>query len=473
MPQSTRIGPYRVLRLINQGGQGGVYLGYDSRLQRQVAIKVHRLPEDRAGRRRVLREARLVASIQSAKVVQIYDLVVAADNVALIMEYVPGCDLEEFITAVSPSVASVLTVATDLAGALAAARQQHIVHGDLKARNVLVTDTGRVKLTDFGIARCDSDQTPGVREAGSPSCLSPKQYLGKPLDVRSDLFALGCLCYRMLTATQPFMRDEQLDPHSLLEEVPRPVAELVADLPNGLSELIDCLLQKDPADRPQDTQQLRFALRKIARTIPLSVSSTLLEEARFSFREEEPRDIPPVIPPDLRHGGHSRMQPFRLAKWSSWRGIFRRMTPVGMGVLVASGVILAIILQRQSFSGNTRIHIGTPELRVAADVLLPAEVSAGWLVRQVTEAASSQLGQITVTGPADTSGNRTLHALPPKYAAEEQLALSLRCGGDFCLFDLKREGTGGIVSEQAVLFSDMSISQWRQAVQGAAIALYD
>jgi len=93
MPRSTTIGPYRILRLINRGGQGTVYLEFDGRLHRKVAIKIIPLPTDRRERRALLHEARMVASIASPKVVQIYDLIVASDHVALIMEYVPGCYL--------------------------------------------------------------------------------------------------------------------------------------------------------------------------------------------------------------------------------------------------------------------------------------------------------------------------------------------------------------------------------------------
>jgi len=122
--------------------------------------------------------------------VQIHDVIESREHLAMVMEYVPGCDLEELLESVRPSLASVLRITADIAGALTVARQQRIVHGDLKARNVLITATGRAKLTDFGIAR-----RPGVEGAlaGSLSAMSPEQYLGKPLTERSDLFALGCL----------------------------------------------------------------------------------------------------------------------------------------------------------------------------------------------------------------------------------------------------------------------------------------
>ena len=143
------------------------------------------------------------------------------------MEYVPGCNLEEFLTAVRPSLASVVTVGVDIAGALALARQQHIVHGDVKAGNVLITESGRAKLTDFGISRISGAGAPRQWAAGSFSALSPEQFLGQPLDERADLFALGSLLYRMLSGEQPFFRDGGLDPDLLLKRAPRPLQEVV------------------------------------------------------------------------------------------------------------------------------------------------------------------------------------------------------------------------------------------------------
>jgi serine/threonine protein kinase len=473
VPSSTRIGPYRVLRLINQGGQGRVYLGYDSRLQRRVAIKVHRLPTDRAGRKRLLREAQLVASIESPKVVQIYDLVVAQSSLALIMEYVPGCDLEEFLCGVRPSVSSVMTIATDLAGAITAARQQGIVHGDLKARNVLVTQTGRVKLTDFGIARSSSSLTPGSVERGSPGCVSPEQYLGKPLDVRSDLFALGCLLYRMLAGSQPFLRSGQLDPNRLLNEMPQALEELATDLPAGLPELVSGMLQKDPDDRPRDTREVRFALRNIARGIPLTISSSLLAETRSCFRTESPGDVPPIIPSDLRSGGRSRLRRFKLDEFSSWRDLIAQLGFARLAVLVSLAVFLTGMVVSILIPGSTRVHIDQPLIQLGADIKLPGAVSSEWIVEQVKEAMTSRLGPIFVTGPVGGTEVRTLYASPQEHEIDEQLSVALRCSGELCLFSVVRRGIDAGSGQQTILFLDMPVSEWRQNIQQVTATLFD
>jgi len=473
MALSAHIGPYRVLRLIGQGGQGNVYLGYDTRLHRPVAIKIHRLPRERAGRKRLLREAQLIASVQGSRIVQVYDLVVGRGNVALIMEYVPGCDLEEFLCAASPSVASVLAIATDLAGALASARQRRVVHGDLKARNVLITDSGRVKLTDFGIARRDFDSTPGTTGGASPSCVSPEQYLGKPIDLRSDLFALGCLLYRMLSGRHPFIEDGQLDPRALLEEVPPAIDELVADLPVGLSELVAGLMQKAPQDRPQSTQEVRHALRNIARGMPLAASSALLEESRAYFREESPGDIPPAVPSDLRRGGRSRLQPFQFDKLSSWRSALPRLTPlriVGVSVIT---LLLAIPAVQVLRSSETLIHVPEPVFQVTAARGLPSEVTMHWLVEQLKQVASTELGPIVVSGPVGATATRTFYSSAREPKADEQLSVSLSCRDSLCLLTLARQRGASHRSVQAMIFPDVSLAEWAGIVRSTATGLYN
>ena len=183
---TANVGPYRILRLIDQGGQGSVYLGYDERLERRVAVKIYALPRKRKPRRALLREARVIAGLQSNKVVRIYDVIESDTHLGLVMEYVPGCNLEQFLQGARASVASALTVATDVAAALTAAHQAGVVHGDVKAANVLLTDSGRALLADFGIARRGPVHRGAGRGPGSVSALSPEQFGGAAPTFRSD-----------------------------------------------------------------------------------------------------------------------------------------------------------------------------------------------------------------------------------------------------------------------------------------------
>lgn len=475
MSGDVRVGPYRIRRLINRGGQGSVFLGYDKRLRRRVAIKIYPLPAERVARKRLLREAQLVASMQSPKVVQIHDVIESSEHLALVMEYVPGCDLEEFLAAVRPSLPSILTIAADIAGALTIARQQRIVHGDLKAANVLIATNGRVKLTDFGIARRPATATSAG--GGSHTALSPEQLLGKPLDHRADLFALGCLLYRMLGGVPPFVRDGRLDSRALLERAPRPLEELVApeiELPEALTGLVSALLQKEPADRPANTRIVRQVLRRVAQGMPLSGANSLLEEARPCFRQESAEDIPPAVPAGLGRGGRSRMARAAGGRGGLWRlaaGGVWRWPALLAGLAALTGLVYVLELPPE----KTRVHIAAPVIHVAGDIELPGEISTHWLVDEVTAAMSERLGPLWVTGPIGATPITTLYGDPVMREPpepDEEVELGLRCVDLLCVFAVTRNWQGRQANRQAVLFPDMSARQWRDIVRTTTLALY-
>lgn len=315
MKPDRKIGPYRILRLINQGGQGSVFRGYDKRLHRRVAIKIYTSEVADGPRKSAQREAQLLASIHSHTVVQIYDVIESSKYIALIMEYVSGSSLEELLAAVCPSLASVLTVGADIAGALALAHQRHIVHGDVKAANVLITEFGRAKLTDFGIARIIGEASSREWEAGSFDSLSPEQYLGHPLDGRTDLFAFGCLLYRMLSGEQPFFHDGRPDVNMLLTRAARPLKDIAGgdvELPDQLVQMIDGLMQKDPANRPNHAGKVRQTLQSLLRRLQRSSNNRSLLEARPYFRRESPATVV-----------------FSTPKGEAWRG---QLAPQHVGI---------------------------------------------------------------------------------------------------------------------------------------------
>jgi len=464
--------------LINRGGQGSVYLGYDARLQRRVAIKIRSLPAGRTQRKRLLHEARLVASIHSPKVVQIHDVIFSSAHMALVMEYVPGCDLEEFLAEQLPALSSVLTIGADIAGALAAARLQHIVHGDLKAANVLISESGRVKLTDFGIARSSEAGSVDHTTAGSLSALSPEQYLGRALDVRSDLFALGCLLYRMLTGEHPFVRAGRLDTQLLLRGNPGLAQNLLANaptIPKELASLVAQLLQSDPRARPENTQQVRQQLRSIAREVPLAASDSLLQQARPCFRHESPADIPIDIPDDLGREGRSRLEEGGIAA----SDFGHRLALLGWPARLAAAVVLAAVVALLVMIGlrdtGREVLIGQPSLQVASDLDLPSEISAAWLLRQVQQALTEGVDGIQVVVAGEEAAARVLNASAVQagpYAYDERLQVQLRCVDSLCVITLTRDFAAQQRQEQAVLLRGMPIGQWRDSLRGAATALY-
>lgn len=473
------VGPYRILRLIRRGGQGSVFLGYDKRLHRKVAIKIYPLPAARGSRRQLLREARLVASIQSHKVVQIHDVIESDTHVALVMEYVPGCSLEEFLAAQLPSLGSVLSISADIAGALALARQQHIVHGDVKAGNVLITESGRAKLTDFGIARSTTEEGSGKWAAGSPQALSPEQFLGQPLDERADLFALGALMYRMLSGEHPFFRNGQLDPQLLVERPLRPLRDAMgaaAELPEPLADIISAMLEKDPQRRPRNTRRVRQVLRLVLLSLPVSAANTLAAEARPFFRPESPEDIPPLIPETLGQQGRSALpatgtRAQRLRQ--RWRALRRpARAAIGLVLIALFAMPLGITLSETV----TPVRFTKPQTSIAADVELPPEVSRAWLLREVKHVLHEELGNMRVLGPVGTDPRTVLYAngAPRGWneGPEQIFHLTLRCGEGLCVFAITRERDGARDNRQATLFPDMPLHQWQEIVRDTTLSLY-
>ncbi len=444
----TRVGPYRIIRLIKSGGQGRVYLGYDDRLRRQVAIKIHSLPPGRGDRRLALAEARKASRINCPQVVQIFDLIESEDHLAIVMEYVPGCDLEQLLQLRHLSLASTLSVGLDIAVALAAARQQKVVHGDLKPANVLITRTGRAKLTDFGIAReTGSDDFP---HSGSESALSPEHLRGEPLDVRSDLFALGCLLYRMLTGERPFVGEGRLDPRLLLaEQRPSPgtCTPLHEPLPEGLSSLVVEMLQVNPDDRPANTHPVRRRLRQLRQQLPLVEAGRLRQEAGPAFRPESPEDLPMDIPAGLAAGGRSRIRRGLGGRVLRQLRGFRPSTWVVLVATTASALGIPLVLAMQEHP--TRMHFESPSLQLVYSDGLPPEVDERWLMETVYGAAESVLGPLQASGAVRP---RAYYASLADAPAEVVLATSLHCDRVLCVFAVST-GSGGSFEYRQALFA--------------------
>jgi tetratricopeptide (TPR) repeat protein len=266
------IGPYRVLRRLGAGGMGEVLLADDERLDRGVAIKRIRPDAGTApGRReRFRREARLAARLNHPAIVQVYDILTEGDLEYIVMEYVEGRNLYELIESGPLEVSFVLALARQLADGLDAAHRQNIVHRDFKAENVLVTPAGQAKITDFGIAKqllvpADGPLTRNNAVLGTCRVMSPEQARGEPVDHRTDLFAFGVLLYEALTGVSPFDAENSLATlHRVIHHRQTPVLSHNAAVPEGLSGLVDKLLEKDPFLRPQSAGQVKRALAALA-----------------------------------------------------------------------------------------------------------------------------------------------------------------------------------------------------------------
>lgn len=267
-----RLDHFDVMRVIGHGGMGIVLEAFDSRLQRNVALKVldPDLAADDTARQRFCREARAAASISHENVVAVHQVEHAAESDVpyLVMQLVAGETLEQrLLREKRLPLKEVVRIALQAAQGLAAAHAQGLTHRDVKPGNILLEPPGdRVKLTDFGLARIADDVkiTSTGFVAGTPLYMAPEQALGEAADPRSDLFSLGAILYEMCAGQPPFQGNSIL---SLLKQISeakhRPVRELNPEVPEWLSQMIDELLAKKPEDRYQSAADLAEVLQYV------------------------------------------------------------------------------------------------------------------------------------------------------------------------------------------------------------------
>jgi tetratricopeptide (TPR) repeat protein len=270
--EPIRIGPYRLARRLGQGGMGEVFLAWDERLGRRVALKrIRREAPTAEERERFRREASAAARLSHPAVVRIYDLVEDAAGDALVFEYVEGRTLRELLREGLPPPAFAARLGREIAEGLAAAHAGGLVHRDLKAENVMVTPDGHAKILDFGIAKAAAPGGEGealtVEGAllGTFHAMSPEQARGGEVDARSDLFSLGVLLYELLTGRSPFRGSDLLE---TLQRVaghrPPPVRESRPEIPGALSDLVDRLLAKRPEERPASAGEVARELAALS-----------------------------------------------------------------------------------------------------------------------------------------------------------------------------------------------------------------
>jgi serine/threonine protein kinase len=261
------LGPYEIQSVIGQGGMGIVLKGFDTALQRVVAIKVlaPHLAASVTARRRFLREAQAVAAVTHDHVVTIHAVDEANGFPYLVMQFVSGQSLQDSIDRKGPlELKEILRIGMQTASGLAAAHAQGLVHRDIKPGNILLENgVQRVKITDFGLARAidDASLTQSGFIAGSPQFMAPEQARGEAVDHRADLFSLGSVLYTMATGRPPFRADSSLAVlRRVSEETPRPIREINPELPDWLSAIIEKLHAKNPAERFQSAGEVADAL---------------------------------------------------------------------------------------------------------------------------------------------------------------------------------------------------------------------
>jgi hypothetical protein len=278
----TRLGPYEILSPLGAGGMGEVYRASDAKLKREVAIKV--LPEavakDRERLARFEREAQVLASLNHPNIATIYGVEESGGAPALVMELVEGPTLEDRIAEGPIPVAEALPIAREIAEGLDYAHERGIIHRDLKPANVKLTEDGKVKILDFGLAKAldpiggtsspDATRSPTITAAatqagvilGTAAYMSPEQARGRPADKRSDIWAFGCVLWEMLTGQRLFHGETVSDTLAAVLRAEIEWETLPAGTSPAIRRLLERCLERDPKRRLRDVGEARIAMEE-------------------------------------------------------------------------------------------------------------------------------------------------------------------------------------------------------------------
>lgn len=263
------LGHYEILQVLGQGAFGIVFKAFDEKLHRLVAIKTMnpQLAATSPPRKRFLREARSVAAVNHENIVQIH----AVEELPLpylVMEYVAGQTLQQKLDGTGPlDIGEFLYLGRQMAAGLAAAHEKGLIHRDIKPGNILIEEGAeqKVKITDFGLARAadDATMTRTGTIAGTPMYMAPEQAMGQPLDHRADIFSLGSVLYQMACGRPPFRGPNAIAVlKRVVDEQPRPVREILSEVPDWLCRIIEKLHAKRPDDRYQTARELAELLTR-------------------------------------------------------------------------------------------------------------------------------------------------------------------------------------------------------------------
>ena len=280
----SQINQYKILEKIGSGGQGTVYKALDTKLNRTVVIKVlpPELTQKTANFRRFEREAQLCSQLDHPNICTIYDFHSADGVFYIAMQYIEGKNVRQLVAGRPLELRSALSIAVQVADALAYAHSKNIIHRDIKAGNIMVNESGQAKILDFGLAKLLEDEHTSLNEGndrheitelgipyGTATYAAPEQAKGERADHRSDIFSTGVLIYEMLTGIWAFQGKTVIDVrHQVLYGKPKPLAELRKEpLPAQIQQIVDKALAKDPKDRYQKIAVMRDELRAVLQQI--------------------------------------------------------------------------------------------------------------------------------------------------------------------------------------------------------------
>lgn len=275
----TDILNYRIVRHLGSGGMGSVYLAVNTNIDQQVAIKALRpeVARNAALRARFKQEAEMLCSLDHPGIVKFLNYVETPEGVFLIMEYVKGMTLEDFISKKNGLIveSKAYPLICEILDAFAYAHSKGIVHRDIKPANIIIQDDGHIKIMDFGIAQIVSEAnvTDGKAIMGTPAYMSPEQIYGKDIDARSDIYSIGVLIHNMLTGRAPYdstlLTAQEIKRRVVKDDMPR-MAETYPYISDKIQAVVDKATQKVPEARYQSCLEMKSAVKKAIAPDPIS-----------------------------------------------------------------------------------------------------------------------------------------------------------------------------------------------------------
>src|SRR5215470_7102802 len=284
-PADTQLGPYKIVSLIGAGGMGEVYRARDTRLLRDVALKIlqESVTGDSDRLRRFELEARAVAALNHPNIVSVFDVGVADGVHYIVTELLEGETLRQRIPLQGMPIRKVIEFAVQFANGLAAAHDQGIAHRDLKPENIFITKDGRLKILDFGLAKLHRshaqtetvDGATGMTAAethvgmvlGTAGYMSPEQVRGEPADTLSDIFTFGSILYEMIGGQRAFKKNTNAETMTaILNEEPQELASRIGTIPPALERIVRHCMEKQPRQRFQSARDIAFDLESLSAT---------------------------------------------------------------------------------------------------------------------------------------------------------------------------------------------------------------
>ena len=449
-------GRYALEVLVGSGGMADVYRAKDQLLERTVAVKIlhQQYENDKEFIERFQREAKAAARITHPNIVNVYDVGIAEGRHYIVMEYVPGRTLKERIKEEGPvPAAEALHIARQIAGALAQAHINNLVHCDIKPHNILVMPDGNVKVADFGIARAVTESTMTYNDniMGSVHYFSPEQARGTIITPKSDVYSLGVVLYEMLTGRIPFDGNTAVSiARKHLEEEPQPLRSLVPNIPPVVEALVTRMMAKDPALRPDS----RLLVQDITRAEQMMRGDTSAmpvfdPDATRVLSPVEAQEIGAIVEAEEGAAAEEEKSFFRTKKFK-----------FGLVFILLLGFFTGFFLSFGKFWSSVEITVPDvtgkqltlarqiledQHLRVTVAETFDASVPVGVVVSQTPEAGSTVKEERTITIYVSKGGEEmempNLRGLKQSEAIDRLQQMGLRLGSAYETFSDEDAGT--------------------------------